>query len=127
MLDFAWRFKRVSVTVELPACVLELFRFELDAFIQNASSSASSTLLVRRFLCTLMISGESDTSLSLAELPKSVSLSQEPLERPFFRFRCVLGGVGSDAVDAERLSGLEMGGNATVDESNIIWVMIVVD
>jgi hypothetical protein len=113
-------FKRVSGAAELPAFDLELFSVELDAFIQNASSSASFTSLVRRFLCALMISAESPTSLSLPELSKSVSLSLEALERPFFRFRCVLGGVGSDAVDAERLSGLEIGGNATGEESNIV-------
>jgi hypothetical protein len=116
------RFERVSGDVKLPAFALAPFRIELDAFIQNASSSASFTSLVRRFLRALVISSESTASLSFVKLPKSVSLSEEALERPFFRFLCVLGGVGSDAVDAERLSGLEIGGKATGEESSIARV-----
>jgi hypothetical protein len=111
----------VSIADELPAFALEPFSIELVAFIQKASSSASFTSLVRLFLCTLVSPSESASSLSLAELPMSVSLSEEALERPFFRVRCVLGGVGSDAVDAERLSGLGIGGNATGEESSIVW------
>jgi hypothetical protein len=111
-------FERVSDTVE-PALAVELFGIELDALIQNASSSASFTSLVRRFLCAL--TADSPASLSLAELPKSVSsLSLEALEPPFLRFLCVLGGVGSEAVDAERLRGLGIWGKATGDESSIV-------
>jgi hypothetical protein len=87
VLLFPLRTERVSLAAELLVFALELFSIELVAFIQKASSSASFTSLVRLFLCTLMAPSGSPSSLSFAELPMSVSLSEEALERPFFRFR----------------------------------------
>lgn len=97
----------------------EDFPLALDGPIQNASSSSSGIVAspVRRFLFpTTRFSASSPPSLAVLS-PES--LSHEPLERPVLRLWWVRGGVGRDAVEAERFNGRGMGGNATGDESSM--------
>ena len=100
---------------------------------QNASSFASAAFVspILRFLFNAPLDSPSLSSSSLLNTTfSSLSLSQDPLDLPLACLRCVLGGVGNDAVDADRFRGLGIEGNATGDESSIArgffrgWVFV---
>ena len=116
VLDDPWPF--VSA-----AAALDDSRFESSVAgppSQKASSSFATSLVLRFLL--LWASGAS-SSVDKTAL-SSLSLSQDPLDLPRACFLCVRGGVGSDAsdaVDAERFSGLRVG-RATGDESSMVRI-----
>lgn len=101
---------------ELPVSPVPFTAFDFESPSQKASSSLTFWGWV--FLRFLMLPASSSSSLS-SITRSSLSLSHEPLDRPRPRFRYVLGGVGKDAVEAERLRELRICGIDTGEESSI--------